>query len=1002
MNDSGFLYQKEVKTLDKYEYGLKIQEIENRASEGRYAEAVEIADTIAWRRIKVDNQSLIKAAEIYYQAGRYDTAKELMLIAYDKAPIGKKIMKQLVEMAIGEGEIQDAEDYYNAFVEEAPHDSTRFVLRYHLSRAKNEPIQVRIGILEQLKDHEYTEEWAYELAYLYHEAGQRNECVATCDELILCFAEGEYVEKALELKMIYSPLTPSQEQLYHTMQKAKQGITEIRPGEQFMSGEIVTEVKEIHEVTYNADKYNTKNLQEELAKGMQQIKNATLRKEIDSTMENIRKRLTEAPPEIGERITGQLPTQESYDVQYASDKEIDQSLGEIYQQILEEYDGQMSLNVPDGGNGEGPIAGQVTIDDVMGSWNRTSMAAEMAMREVETRKLETAKARALQEAEDIMTSIVSVVPETNEAAAQQITARVQADPTQENYDAAAEELLKLNAQIQSQIDMMNAAAQARNMTPDPLAQPVMPEPAAPRVNRDFFGLRGDYDSDKVVTHEIPEPTEEFLAAKPVVEPSAIYNEEPAENEGLEDILAKWNSFTASDAEADNRKKSQEEDVFESLPEINIEQEIAEEYEADLKIAETELASTQDLSGLDLGNIATESIENVIEDELISEDDTEAPVYSEQILTPEIKTTTGTRPLPDLSGIIAEAEDSVEDNQVISEEQAAPESRMKIADTKVMPEIPEISLDIFGDDKPGWKETVRVKDKEEGSGVKAASEQLTQALRQSTKPMEKLERSALLAGYHNGHIERLTPELAEKFKYIAKVEGMDTQICRALNCMSDYLEDKLLGGCVYIAGAKGVGKSQLAKNLAVTLKTIRGKIGKTGKSTGNKLNNQDLNVIFSTFEGGCLIVEDAGKINASTAAELKSRLDEYQGKIIFIFEGETKDLKTLFNRNPELEAYFTARINIPAFSNDELVEFAKCYATEAGYVFDNLAVLALYTRINAIQKIDQAATIAQVKEIVDEAIEKVEKPSLGRMFKIVTGRHYDDEAFVIIHEKDFNN
>lgn len=394
--------------MDKYEYKLKLDEIKNLMAKKQYTEAAEIADSINWRKVRNVN-ALMKAGDIYAQIGRYDEAKEILLMAYDRSPIGRMIIYKLAEIAIKTKEFDEAQEYYDEFVEIAPHDNLKYILRYEMNKAKGAGLDVLIQILEELKEQEYTEKWAFELAYLYHQAGRSEECINACDELILWFGDGPYVEKALELKMLYQPLNRAQEDKYRQFKQRKDGIVEVRPEDYLESGEIIKEPVQIKPVTTNAEKFNTVNLQEELARSMQQIMNATEKEEVADTMQGIKKIVEEIP-------YLQLPQdEEAQKERFAdipTDEEIDGSLKINFQEMLgEDYDGQMRMVVPEKSALEAQITGQMSIQDILEEWEKTKRAAEKALLEAEQQKLESAKAKALAEAGDIMERLADVIPQ---------------------------------------------------------------------------------------------------------------------------------------------------------------------------------------------------------------------------------------------------------------------------------------------------------------------------------------------------------------------------------------------------------------------------------------------------------------------------------------------------------------------------------------------------------------------------------------------------------------
>ena len=396
--------------MDKYEYNLKLDQMKSLYAEEKYEDAADIADTINWNKIKNVN-ALVKAGEIYEKTERYEDSRDVLLMAYDRSPIGRMIIYRLAEVAVKMQDFDAAQDYYDEFVQIAPHDSLKYVLRYDIKKAQGASYADLIPILEELKDQEYTEEWAYELAYLYHKAGMSEKCIDACDELILWFGDGPYVERALELKMLYQPLTKTQEEKYRSFRQtrdSKDGMTHINVEEMQRAGEYAHEPVAIPQVNINPEKFNTVNLQEEIAKGMQQIIDATEKETVTDTLDNINKMVEEIPYL---KLPQEAQNPQTMDPHIETDEEIDGSLKINFKEMLgEDSDGQMSMMTDDRMQVERQITGQITIEEVLEEWEKTKRAAEAALEEANQRKLESAKARALQEAGNIMDRLTGVIP----------------------------------------------------------------------------------------------------------------------------------------------------------------------------------------------------------------------------------------------------------------------------------------------------------------------------------------------------------------------------------------------------------------------------------------------------------------------------------------------------------------------------------------------------------------------------------------------------------------
>ncbi|WP_075717442.1 tetratricopeptide repeat protein [Roseburia sp. 499] len=755
--------------MDKYEYKLKLEQLKNLVAEKDYKTAVEIADTINWRKVK-SASTLCMVGEIYDRNKRYEDSREILLMAYDRSSVGRNIIYRLALVALKMGNVEEAKEYYDEFLEIAPYDNLRYVLRYEIAKVGGASIGELIDILEEFKEREYTEEWAFELAYLYHRAGNSERCVAVCDELILWFGDGKYVEKALELKMLYQPLNKLQEDKYRQFKLRKEGIVEVRPTDMLESGEIVREPVQIPKVTANTGKFNTVNLQAELAKSMQQIMDASSQETVTDTMDNIKKMVEEIP-------YLQMPTEKEEDEEekyghIESDEEIDGSLKINFKEILaEDRDGQISLFVPDGGNREPQVTGQMSIEDVLSEWERTKRAAEAAMETARKRKLESAKAKALQKAEGIMERLTDVMP-------------------------------KLDAGVSPQELMAEKY------------------------------LQGTGELPKI---ELPE-----------------------------DLL-------------------QKENVEEELP---IEQE--EVPEPTINLGEVQQALEQE---------TLQEVEKEEKEESSSEE------YLESLLKNEVEL-----------------------------------------------------------------------------------------------PKEEIE----LAKMEEEPITKLNEEQKEIFSYFVPVTGMEQQLCQVLEGTLHRRENDntSVAGNIVIMGGRGSGKTVLATDIIKAIqKSGKHAGGKIGKIAASSLNQKDLSKLLKKVAGGYLIIEKAGDLSQETVTKLSLLMEQDTQGLMIIMEDTRVGIDKVLARDANFTRKFTERIKIPVFTSDELVQFAKSYAMEQECEIDDMGILALYNCISNIQKLDEATTLTEVKEIVDIAIDHAERGGLKKLFG---GKKYSPEGYLYLREKDFQN
>lgn len=803
--------------MDKYEYNLKLDQMKSLYAEEKYEDAADIADTINWNKIKNVN-ALVKAGEIYEKTERYEDSRDVLLMAYDRSPIGRMIIYRLAEVAVKMQDFDAAQDYYDEFVQIAPHDSLKYVLRYDIKKAQGAPYTDLIPILEELKDQEYTEEWAYELAYLYHKAGMSDKCIDACDELILWFGDGPYVERALELKMLYQPLTKTQEEKYRSFRRArdsKDGMTHINVEEMQRAGEYAHEPVAIPQVSINPEKFNTVNLQEEIAKGMQQIIDATEKETITDTLDNINKMVEEIP--YLKLPQGEEQPKEA-DAHIETDEEIDGSLKINFKEMLgEDSDGQMSLMTDDRAQVERQITGQITIEEVLGEWEKTKRAAEAALEEANQRKLESAKARALQQAGNIMDRLTGVIP-------------------------------KLDAGV----------------TPREL-------------------LEEEYLQDKPEGVEVPTPAEEPVMESPETQTS------------------------------------------------------------EMQVPETEIPVEE--------QPYDENVED-FSDEYVPETDEEEA---------------GLPDAEDVQDIIEEEPDALKDVPMIDI------PKKPIAPKAVAKEKPQAEHNT-------WKNrTVRMPEISEP--VNLVKE-------------EHAEAEAMV---------ELTEAEKTIFSYFMPVKGMERQLRQALTGATHHLKHDATAstGNLMILGGHGCGKTTLATSVIKVLQQETGKLdGKIGKIQAEALNQKDIGQMLKKVAGGCLIIENVGELTRQSAITLSLLLEQNRSGVYIIIEDTSKGIKKALSLDEGFAKKFTEQITVPIFTNDELVTFARSYSRELGYKIDDMAVLALYNRISNIQRLDQATTLTEVKEIVDEAIDREAHGGLKKAISILTASRYTDDDRIVLREKDF--
>lgn len=884
--------------MDKYEYNLKLDQIKALSAEEGYMSAAEIADSINWNKIKNVN-TLVKIGEIYEKAERYQDARDILLMAYDRSPIGRMIIYRLAEVAIKMGDYDAATEYYDEFVEIAPHDDMKYVLRYAIKKGQGASFDELITILEEYKDEEYTEEWAYELAYLYHKAGKADKCIDACDELILWFGDGPYVERALELKMLYQPLTKAQEEKYRRFKAEKEKpakikdeaeVTEIGAMEMVKGGEIVHDDVTIPQITVNQEKFNTVNLQQEIAKGMQQIMEAKGKNEVADTMDTIKKIVEDIPYLKLEKEQEEYVQQPEETEHIATDEEIDGSLKLNFKELLgEDADGQMSMVMSEKTQLEHQITGQMSIQDVLEEWEKTRHAAEIALKEAEQQKLESAKARALQEAGDIMERLNDVIPKLDAG----VTPK----------ELLEEEYLKVP------VDIIEQKAAVKE--PEEGQKPDMQE------------LYAEETIDEVQeSQEVPEEAiDEVQESQEAPEEAIDEAQEP--QEAPEDTIDEAQEPQEAPEDAADEVKEpvgEPEDII-----------MAEESEKDEILMQP-----------------TTMMPEITDDMLNVDDDT-----SDDEASQEKENVSEKRDFDHVTSFIEQ------EIAKMTAKNPGLEKKLDMAKTRKMPDIslPE-DLDSEEDDSK-LKETK--------------------------------------------HIKELTSEQKAIFSYFIPVKGMEDQICKAYNAVLDHFNRKenASTGNLIIQGEQGCGKTMLATSFIKVLQKDGEQLtGKMGKIDAAALNKKDVQQVVRKITGGCLIIERAGDIDRSIAAQLSFLMEHDITGTLYILEDTSKGIKKALSMDEGFASKFTEKISVPIFTNDELVLFAKSYSAELGYKIDEMAILALHNRISNIERIDQATTLTEVKDIIDEAIDREAHSGLKKAISILTARRYTDDDRIVLKEDHF--
>lgn len=865
--------------MDKYEYRIKAEQIRKLAEEGDYESAVKIVSTIDWNRVKsIPMLSLV--GKIYEKCERLEESRDMYLIAYDRHPYGRTIIFALAELSIRLGEYIDAVEYYKEFVRVAPRDSGRYILQYKLYEAQEVGIQERIAVLEEFMRHEPVEKWAFELAYLYHRAGMKEKCVEKCDEIVLWFGEGKYVEKAMELKMLYQPLTPEQKEKYDNrneveIERSIEAVEKVaRMAE--MKEKRQKEEDDIHIKTMNIGIYDTVNLQEELKKSMRAILNATEQENIDSAMDSVKKIVK------------------------------DNQLEKIFDE-----------------NGE-----------------TTSIALKLEKEKAE-------RAEAISELLSMDTRMVSEAVTSQDTADEAVEEPVETEVHTQNVEELEELLVEQPEEAESE----ELPAEDKVALKDRL--PVVPEEYF--LTSDLPSIEEALKKTKPVveTQEDLEKTKEFV----LTHKDLGIEDAPTKRIPVEEINRYMNIAVAVPEENDIIEKQITGEMCVG--------EILDEWDKVEQIKEKELEEAKKKALEETGSIL-ERLEGVI------------PSLPEDM-----------RKLMQEGGIEKDSTDTVnaigmeELEKRIEEGAKEKKERNKVELDKTSDPLDE--LDDYGQEAEEDEDAAA----ELQSRLEAALPEGIESLAQNDREEQQIEISA-----DNGY---LSEELREIFTYFAEMEDVNKQLVRAI----EEIELAPAVGNVAIMGAEETGKTKLAVDIVKAVqKSHKFKGKKIAKITGGSLNNKKIEDIMKNAAGGVLMIERAGKLSETTMIALAEAFAQESKNMIVIIEDTKDSVDVLFRKCPDFAAMFTARIELPEYTNDDLVAFAKSYAKEQGYAVDDIAILALYSVLDDMQVDNHIPTLTEVKDVMDGAIEKARRKNIRNMIDSIFSKRYDEEHYIYIRERDF--
>ena len=1003
--------------MDRYEYKELIDRVRGLIDRKDMEEAARQLDANNWRKVPSVN-ALMKAAELYEEVGRLDSAKELLMAAHERSPIGRMVIYRLALVCIRLQELDEAQEYYTEFMEIAPHDSLRYVINYQLSRAKGVSDEELITILEDLKENDFLEDWALELALFYQKTRQIDKCVSLCDEIILWFGDGPYVEKALELKMIYAPLDPDQEQIYLKLrQRHRDEIKEISGQEAGRSEKegVSAETIPLPEIHIPSTKFNTVNLQEKIKQNIEEIMSATGSEQVQEKMENIKELTDELPFLRVSEGTKELGAQRARETQ----KVIDQDLRERYRGLGIDDDGQISMDVPDQSEDDIQIKGQLSIDDLVKDWEKTRKEAEEVLKKAGEKKLESAKAQALVEANEIMERLTEVLPRLEAGASvedlveeemlQHASARlseaagaVSGDSSGVDYREARKTVSDINNMLQREIDRLNGG---ENETA-----------AAAETGEDEAAAAAETGEKNA---ELTEREEENPATEEQDVERASADEENAE-EATENEEMLSSDEEAAEARTAETAVSEEEDA------------VAKEDDDQLIIPEFDFHEGREE--------AEPAAEPIASEESVAEDSDEKMASSEESAVEDSEENTAGAEesvAEDPDEKMTGSEESASEEQTGERSESQESASEKSAEEPVQPVLKGHISSRFGDE-----EFVIEEEDEEAAAENADAEEEPAKTEQEEKAdqenKEEVRRDAIEEAFHmqatraswvtddqefnsvesmqasnvfynNAAAEpkaaeaprKLTDEEKARFSSYVAIEGMEAHLSRALEGVKEGLLGDSKKAHLKIIGSGGSGKTNLATGVIELMKRqIKLPAGPAGKIDAVRLNEKNVIELFDKIRGGALIIEKAGALSRVSVATLNTLLDTDTSGVLMILEDDMDSLQKMFAMNRSFASKFVNEIRIPVFTTDELVAFGRTYANDNGCSVDSMGVLALYNRINMIQKIDQPTSLSEVIEIVDQAMDRVKSGGLKKKFSRLGSKRSDAEGRLILHEKDF--
>ena len=932
--------------MDKSEYKLRAEEIKDLISRGEYAQAAEIADTIDWRRVK-SVMMLCTISDLYKINRRYEDARDMLLLAYERRPGGRTICYSLCELSIKMEEYVQAIEYYKEFVQVAPKDPGRYILQYKLYEAQDVSLEERIAVLEELKKRDYREKWAYELAYLYHRVGLAARCVEECDELILWFGEGKYVIKAMELKMLHQPLTPEQQEKYDHRFDA--------PGSHIPSQNSVQDNEYSGNESY----------EQSYAK--------------DGSYDQ----------EQGYAQDGSYDQDQSY----AQDSSYDQNQSYVQDSGYDQVNGDTQIYDPvQPAQQETPT--QPVQDDYdihvktmdVGQYNTINLQAELAagLREVlgEEPKEDTAKATS----DSITRSIVAPMMDSD----------TESLDYPEIAEVSEDDLEPETEQIEGSEVFFGETGEIGDLSqvPEVETEEILPEEPASLKKQDVVPelSKAEVEPEATTPVEPPKELANVLAQESdgqisLVMPEAESIEKQITGQiNIEDILAEW----------ERKKKENLEKREEEVRQHVLQQTGAMFTEFEQAVRDGLLEKLEKEKAVDADTVTdTDEVEELEEIADVNDETEKAPAeVSEEEPEPEPA---------DTDIVDTEEVEELEEEPAVAEyeEESATEEPDAVVDMEVTQEpaaeIPEVPEETTAEIEEASEETTAETEEASEESVAEAEEEPEEAVEEVPEDEQPQTPEPPVVERDKAKVRALTREERELYAPFIQSKSAREQLVKAI----DNISLAAYTGNVIITGEEGMDTLSLAKNMIREIQATDSNFsGKVAKISGHALNKKDAAETLNRLQNGALIICKASEMNSKTVDTMYKALQQENQGIVIILEDTRKEIDRFLEKYEKLQESFTSRMDVEALSNDTLVAFGRQYAREREYSIDELGVLALHTRIEDMQTIDHVVTVVDVKEIVDGAIAHANKKTLKHFFDVLFAKRYDDEDMIILTEKDF--